>query len=417
MAFVAPERVDDVLAVAERWEIDARVVGKVTSGTSLRIHHDGELVAEVPAASLTEAAPRYNRPLSQPDWLEAAWADRLDHAEVPDVAEVLLTLLDDPSIASAEWAYQQYDHMLFLNTVVGPGEDGTLLRLKGTDKGLAVSTDGNGRLCLLDPFRGGERLVYEAALNVAVTGAQPMAVVDNLNFGNPEKPEVMWQFRQCIEGISAACEHLGVPVVGGNVSFYNETDGIDIHPTPVVGLLGKAEPMPLDPPRMTAAIDGMELWLFGPDLIDLAGSSFESVIHGHLGGRPLAADPNAASAVIQLAIVLAGSGMVPVLHDVSDGGIAVAVAEVCIRSGIGAELEVSDWRRLFSEAPHRMIAGALPADAERIRSLAGEAGVPVTKLGGFGGESIGVRTPGRQHTVELTAAASAYLDAIPRRMG
>jgi phosphoribosylformylglycinamidine synthase subunit PurL len=417
MAFVSPEQVDAVLAVAERWEIDARVVGKVTNGDTLRIRHDGELVAEIPAASLTEAAPRYDRPLSQPEWLREMWDNALDHKEAPDVSRTILSLLDDPSIASAEWAYQQYDHMLFLNTVVGPGGDGTLLRLKGTDKGLAVSTDGNGRLCLLDPLRGGERLVYEAALNVAVTGAKPMALVDNLNFGNPEKPEVMWQFRQCIEGISSACEHLGVPVVGGNVSFYNETDGIDIHPTPVVGLLGKAEPMPLTPPRIDAATDDMELWLFGPDVIDLAGSSFEWVVHGHLGGRPCAADPSAASAVLDLAIRLAGSGMAPVLHDISDGGLAVCVAEVCIRSDIGAELEVPDWRTLFSEAPHRMIAAAFPADAQRIVSLAEEAGVPATRLGRFGGEKIVVRTPEGEHEVDLSTAASTYLDAIPRRMG
>ncbi len=417
MAFVAPEQVEAVLSVAERWEIDARVVGKVTSGDILRIRHDGELVAEVPAASLTESAPRYDRPISQPEWLEETWNNVLDHSEAPDVALTILRLLDDPSIASAEWAYQQYDHMLFLNTVVGPGGDGTLLRLKGTDKGLAVSTDGNGRLCLLDPFRGGERLVYEAALNVAVTGANPMALVDNLNFGNPEKPEVMWQFRQCIEGISAACEHLGVPVVGGNVSFYNETDGIDIHPTPVVGLLGKAEPIPLRPPRIDAATDDMELWLFGPDVIDLAGSSFEWVLHGHLGGRPTAADPSVASAVLDLAIRLAGSGMTPVLHDISDGGLAVAVAEVCIRSGVGAELEVSDWRDLFSEAPHRMIAGVLPANAESIQSLAQDAGVTATKLGTFGGEHIEIRTPDGEHVVALATATSTYHDAIPRRMG
>ncbi|MEX2655055.1 MAG: phosphoribosylformylglycinamidine synthase subunit PurL, partial [Acidimicrobiia bacterium] len=221
MAFVDPGKVDAVLAVADKWEIDARVVGTVTSGDTLRIRHGGELVAEVPAASLSEAAPRYDRPMAEPGWLADLWADTLPHANPPDVASALLALLDDPSIASAEWAYQQYDHMLFLDTVVGPGSDGSLLRVKGTDKGLAVSTDGNGRLCYLDPYRGGERLVYEAALNVAVVGAKPMAVVDNLNFGNPEKPEVMWQFRQSIEGISAACERLGIPVVGGNVSFYN----------------------------------------------------------------------------------------------------------------------------------------------------------------------------------------------------
>jgi phosphoribosylformylglycinamidine synthase len=205
---------------------------------------------------------------------------------VADVAESLLALLADPGIGSSAWVHDQYDHMLFLSTVVGPGSDGSLLRIKGTEKALAVSTDGNGRLCYLDPKVGSARIVYEAALNVAVTGARPLALVDNLNFGNPEKPEVMWQFRESVEGMSSACETLGIPVVGGNVSFYNETDGIDIHPTPVVGLLGLADPMPADPPRMSRAVEGMDVWEVGPAASgNLAGSAVQRLL-GELGGSP-----------------------------------------------------------------------------------------------------------------------------------
>lgn len=413
MAFVEPSRVDDVLAIASKWEIDARVVGTVTGGDTLRIRYQGELVAEVPAASLSEAAPRYDRPATEPAWLQSRWADTLDHSEVPDLGSILLALLDDPSIASAAWAFQQYDHMLFLDTVVGPGNDGSLLRLKGTDKGLAVSTDGNGRLCFLDPFRGGERLVYEAALNVAVVGAEPMAVVDNLNFGNPEKPEVMWQFRQSIEGISAACEHLGVPVVGGNVSFYNETDGVDIHPTPVIGLLGMAEPMPERPPRLDAATSGMEAWMLGPPAIDFAGSSFERVIHGHLGGRPMRADPDLGTAVIALARRLATGGTAA-LHDISDGGLAVALAEICIRSEVGAEISIDDWRLAFSEAPHLVLAAVEPGS--EVGSLAAADGVPAVRLGTFGGDRIILKTPDGTCDIALSDAADAYTDSIPRRL-
>ena len=416
MAFVEPSKVDDVLAVAEKWEIEASVVGSVTAGNTLRVRHDGAVVAEVPAASLSEAAPRYDRPMREPASLQASWHDTLDHSSPPDLAEALLALLDDPAIASPEWIYDQYDHMLFLNTVVRPGADGSLLRLKGTDKGLAVSTDGNGRLCRLDPFRGSERLVYEAALNVAVLGARPLALVDNLNFGNPEKPEVMWQFRQSIEGISAACEHLGIPVVGGNVSFYNETDGVDIHPTPVVGLLGKAEPMPAHPPRLDAGAEGMELWLFGPDAPDLAGSSFERVVHDHLGGRPVAADPRMGSAILELAVRLAGSGRTPVLHDLSDGGLAVGAAEICIRSGVGAEIAVDDWRQLFSEAPHRMIAAVDPADGDAVAAFAAAEGVPSRRIGRLRGDTIEFRTGEAAARVSLPAASRVYDQAIPRRM-
>jgi phosphoribosylformylglycinamidine synthase subunit PurL len=416
MAFVEPSKVDEVLAVADKWEIDGRVVGTVTAGDTLRIRHNGELVAEVPAASLSEAAPRYDRPMTEPPWLAKVWAHTLDHAGAPDLADTMLALLDDPSIGSAEWAYHQYDHMLFLNTAIGPGNDGSLLRVRGTDKGLAVSTDGNGRLCYLDPFRGGERLVYEAALNVAITGARPMAVVDNLNFGNPEKPEVMWQFRQCIEGISAACEHLGIPVVGGNVSFYNETDGIDIHPTPVVGLLGMADPMPVTPPRLDAGADGQELWMFGPESIDLAASAFERVVHSHLGGRPAAAIPEMASAVISLAARLATDELAPVLHDISDGGIAVAISEICLRSQVGADVRVEDWRLLFSEAPHRFVAAVAADDVPEVSRLASGGGVPARRIGTLGGDRIVLGTADQTGELALSEARDAYLGAIPRRI-
>lgn len=416
MAFVEPSRVDDVLAVATKWEIDARVVGVVTPGATLRIRHDGELVAEVPAASLSEAAPRYDRPLAEPDWLADRWADTLDHESPPDLGAALLALLDDPALASAEWAFQQYDHMLFLNTTVGPGDDGSLLRVRGTDKGLAVSTDGNGRLCHLDPYRGGERLVYEAALNVAVVGARPLAVVDNLNYGNPEKPEVMWQFRQSIEGISAACEHLGVPVVGGNVSFYNETDGIDIHPTPVIGLLGLADPMPSVPPRLGSAAEGMELWLVGSQGVDLAASSYERVMWNHHGGRPMAADPKMGHAVIRAAIHLAGSGLAPVLHDISDGGLAVAVAEICIQSDVGATVAVDDWRLLFSEAPHLFLAALDASRVEDLRATTTEFEVPAVRLGTVGGDHIRLETAAGTAVIRLDEASAAYRDAIPRRL-
>jgi phosphoribosylformylglycinamidine synthase len=353
MAFVMPDLVDEVMAVARRWEIDASLIGEVNAGDTLTIRHDGKLVAQVPAGSLTEDAPLYHRPMTRPDWLDDLWERDFEPGPVNTI-ETLLGLLGDPGIGSSAWAHEQYDHMLFLNTVIGPGGDGALIRIRGTSKGLAVSTDGNGRLCLLDPRRGAARLVYEAALNVAVTGAAPLALVDNLNFGNPEKPEVMWQFRETVEGISEACEALGIPVVGGNVSFYNETDGIDIHPTPVLGLLGLADPMPSMPPRLDRARPGMEIWVIGPEPAgDFAGSALQH-LSGAIGGRPRAADPEVARQLIETTTELAHR--LPVLHDVSDGGLAVAIAEICIASGVGASVEVDDVVSLFAEDPHRVVA-------------------------------------------------------------
>jgi phosphoribosylformylglycinamidine synthase len=400
MAFVRPDLVDEVLAVADKWEVDSAVIGEVRSGRTLTIRHDGDVVAEVPAASLADDAPVYDRPAARPDWLDEVQARTFDYP-MPDTASALLELLSDPAIGSSAWVYEQYDHMLFLNTIVGPGSDGSLLRIKGTDMALAVSTDGNGRLCYLDPNVGSQLLVYEAALNVAVTGARPKALVDNLNFGNPEKPEVMWQFQHAVEGISEACETLGIPVVGGNVSFYNETDGVDIHPTPVVGLLGIADPMPVRPPRLGRAAAGMEIWEIGPPATgNLAGSALQRLA-GELGGRPTAPDPDIAIRVIDLAVELAHEA--PVLHDISDGGVAVALAEICIASGVGGEAATA---HPFSEDPHRFLAVIgggqveLPADLAR-------------KIGEIGGDEIVINGG----AVDLSDAADAWRRAIPRALG
>jgi len=404
MAFVAPGRVEEVLAVADKWEIESAVVGVVREGNTLTIRHDGEIVAEVPAASLADAAPLYDRPLARPDWM-----DQLEEMPVrsieDDPAEVLLRLLDDPAVGATNWIHEQYDHMLFLNTIVGPGSDGSLIRIRGTEKGMAVSTDGNGRLCQLDPHGGSARLVFEAALNVAMTGARPMAVVDNLNFGNPEKPAVMWQFRESVEGISEACETLGIPVVGGNVSFYNETDGVDIHPTPVVGLLGLADPMPVAPPRLSLAEADMEIWEVGPaPTPNLAGSTAQRVLHGEMGGRPTSPDAVVAKQVISIAAELAHR--VPVLHDVSDGGRAVAVAEICIASGVGAALTDSEPEVLFSEDPHRFIAVFEPGSVELAPDMS-------RKLGTIGGSTL---TFGSSPPIALADLTDTHREAIPRRM-
>ena len=399
MAFVSPDMVDEVLAVADKWEIDSAVVGEVRAGAMLTIRHEGEVVAEVPAASLADDAPLYDRPSARPDWLDEVQARTFDGSSL-EVDATLLDLLSDPAVGSSAWIHEQYDHMLFLNTVLGPGSDGALLRIKGTDKALSVSTDGNGRLCYLDPRVGSQRLVYEAALNVAVTGARPKALVDNLNFGNPEKPGVMWQFQQSVEGISEACEALGIPVVGGNVSFYNETDGVDIHPTPVVGLLGLADPMPVNPPRLSRAAAGMEVWEIGPVATDnLAGSSAQRMT-GELGGRPTAPDPWVAKQVIDLAVDLAQRA--PVLHDISDGGLAVALAEICIASNVGA---IVVTEHPFSEDPHRFLAVIEPGSLDLSHGLG-------RRVGEIGGADVVVNGA----TVTVAEAADRWLHALERAL-
>ena len=400
MAFVAPDKIDEVLAIASKWEIDSALIGEVKPGNTLTIRHDGEIVAEIPAASLADEAPLYDRPTKRPDWIDDCWSTSFELTSL-DIGATLLSLLGDPAIGSSAWVHEQYDHMLFLNTVVGPGSDGSLLRIKGTDKALSVSTDGNGRLCYLDPRRGSERLVYEAALNVAVTGANPLAVVDNLNFGNPEKPEVMWQFTESVEGLSTACEELGIPVVGGNVSFYNETDGVDINPTPVVGLLGLADPMPTSPPRLDRAADSMEIWEIGPPPTDnLAGSAAQRIQGSDLTGRPTAPDADIARRVNDLAVEMAH--VAPVLHDVSDGGVAVSISEICISSGIGARLTIDDPILLFSEDPHRFVAVLDPGSFQMPPDLA-------RMVGTIGGQEISF---GTEATIQLGEATDSWTNAI-----
>ncbi|MCZ6455695.1 MAG: phosphoribosylformylglycinamidine synthase subunit PurL [Actinobacteria bacterium] len=404
MAFVSPGNLNRVLAVADKWEIETAVVGEVKPGPNLTIRHNGRVVAEVPAASLANDAPLLDRPSARPGWLDDVWSAQTSVNDVEPV-DLLLKLLDDPAIGSSAWIHEQYDHMLFLSTVIGPGSDGSLLRMKGTDKALAVSTDGNGRLCYLDPRRGAARLVYEAALNVAVAGARPLAVVDNLNFGNPEKPEVMWQLIETVEGISGACEALGIPVVGGNVSFYNETDGVDIHPTPVVGLLGLADPMPSSPPRWSQAKEGMEIWEVGPEPTDnLAGSAAQRVAGEALGGRPTAPSPERARRVVTLAADLAH--LVPVLHDISDGGLAVAVAEICIASGVGARINNAEPAAMFSEDPHRFVVVMESGTADLPADLA-------TRVGIIGGDSLSLGSG----TLDLSIITNAWRQALPSALG
>lgn len=410
LAFVEPANVDKVLAIADRWEIDSRVIGTVTPTNLLRVYHNGEKVVEIPAASLTEDAPKLHREIAQPEYQQDLWDANPVAGDRPTIDETLVALLDDPAIADASQVYEQYDHMLFLNTLVGPGNDGSLLRIKGTDKALAGTVDGNGRRCYLDPRRASERLVYESALNVAVTGARPMAVVDNLNFGNPEQPEVMWQFTESVEGISVACEALGLPVVGGNVSFYNEGGGSNIHPTPVVGLLGLADPVPRHPPRLDQASDGMEIWVLGDlDTIDLAGSAVQRILWQELSGRPSAADADLGKRLTEAAATLAH--MVPVLHDVGRGGLATALSEIAIKSGVGVSVDEDRWDQLFGEAPHRLVVVA-PTGGP-IETVAAGLSIDARRIGTVGGDRVDI---GGSNT-DLSTATQVWRSAIRRRMG
>jgi phosphoribosylformylglycinamidine synthase len=404
LAIVTPDKVEDVLAVAARWEIEATTIGTVTQGPELRVYSGGDLVAEVPAASLADDAPKYDRPAHKPDYVESAWEATPALLTEINVPAALRLLLDDPAIGDRSWISSQYDHMLFLNTVIEPGHDASLLRIKGTAKALAVSTDGDSLRTYLDPRRGAARIVFESALNVAVTGARPYALVDNLNFGNPEMPGVMWQFTEAVQGMAWACEELDVPVVGGNVSFYNQTDGVDIYPSPVVGMLGFCDPMPNRPPRLDRASEGMGIWVVGQAVQgDFAASAYDRIVNENLGGRPVDVDGDTARRVVAAAATLAYE--VPVLHDISLGGLGVALAEIAFASGVGFQLEGVSGRDLFDETPLRFIAVADGADLD-IR-------VPHTRIGTVTGDQLDF---GEAGSMPLAEAKTIWEEALPRRM-
>ena len=418
LAIVRPDDLEAVLDVCREWEVRASVVGRVTEGRRLRIleRPGGEVLADVPAASLHEDAPLYDRPLRAPADRERRAAD--DPGLLPPPADCgadLLAMLGD-----AAWVWSQYDHQLFLNTVEGPGGDAAVLRLKApghpwTGRALAVTTDSNSRWCGLDPKRGTALVVAEAVLNVACAGARPMAVVNCLNFGNPEHPEVMWQLSEAIDGMAGVCQALDAPVVGGNVSLYNESGGRDIEPTPVIGLLGLIERLERRPPGV-ALVEGGELVLLGPaGASDLAGSRWAWAAHGHVGGRLPDLDVAGHAAVCELVRGLVADGLPAGVHDVADGGLGLALAEMAVRSGIGFAVSgIGTHAELFSEAPSRVVVCVGGDRAAEVTSRAETAGVAVTRLGAAGGDGLVVEG---LVDVSLTDATTAWRRAIPAALG
>jgi len=327
-------------------------------------------------------------------------------------------------LVDTRWVSSQYDHQLFLNTVEGPGGDAAVLRLKapgiaGTGRGLAVTTDSNSRWCGLDPRAGTSLVVAEGVLNQACAGARPLAVVNCLNFGNPEHAEVMWQLSEAIDGMGDACLAFGVPVVGGNVSLYNASAGGDIEPTPVVGLLGCVDRLDRRPPGVTL-VEGAELLLLGPPdgagaAANLAGSRWAFEAHGHTGGVLPTLDTAAHLAVCALVRDLVVGGLLAGVHDVADGGLGLALAEMAVRSGVGVRAHgVDDHAALFSEAPSRVVACVEAGRVAEVTTLAGQAGVAVTSLGQAGGNRIVVDG---LVDLSLAQAVAGYRDTLPTAMG
>jgi phosphoribosylformylglycinamidine synthase len=329
----------------------------------------------------------------------AAGEDVLALPPPRDLALALLAVLGSPSIADKRWVYRQYDSTVRTNTLVGPGSDAAVVRVKGTRKALAMSLDGNGRYCWLDPFEGARLAVAEACRNVAAAGAQPIGATNCLNFGNPEKPEVMGQLVRAIAGMGEACRALGVPITGGNVSLYNETDGRPIHPTPVIGVVGLLEDASKVLVRWFQE-EGDGVYLLGVTRDDLGGSELVKVVHGRAAGRPPRLDLEAEKRLHALTAEAASRGLLRSAHDVSEGGLAVALAEACFRGhepGLGGRLDLPPGLRddvlLFSETPSRMV--VTTHQEAGLQDLARRHGVPATRLGAVGGDRLTLLGGGR----------------------
>ena len=426
LAIVTPESWPAVSGICDRWEVRATVIGAVTEpqpegGGRLRIRDgaDGPVLADVPAASLSDDAPLYDRPRAAP---------RRHTAPPPspphDGAGDLLAM-----VCSPRWVYRQYDHQLFLNTVAGPGADAALLRLAGpglprSARGVALTTDSNPRACALDPRAGTMLVVAEGVANLACVGATPVAVVNCLNFGNPEHPEVMWQLSECIDGMAEACRALSLPVIGGNVSLYNESAGSDIDPTPVIGLLGLLDSVRARPPGL-AWEDGDALVLVGtragPDgTFPLEGSRWAVERQGHHSGAVRAPDLPAHRRVCAFVAGLvarhvSGGTAEPALHavhDVSSGGLALALAEMAAAAGRGGQVDVEDAAELFAEVPSRFVVATPHPDLLTV--LATDAGIPCAVLGRAGGDRLQL---GQLVDIGVDALVAAYEGALPSALG
>ncbi|KPC62859.1 phosphoribosylformylglycinamidine synthase subunit PurL [Streptomyces chattanoogensis] len=417
-AIVEPGKVDRFLEICEKWDVIATVIGEVTDGSQLEIFWHGEQIVDVPPRSVAHEGPTYHRPYARPDWQDALQADDANKLARPANAEELraqiLQLVGSPNQASKAWITDQYDRFVQGNTVLAQPEDSGMVRIdEDSDLGVAVATDGNGRYTKLDPYAGAQLALAEAYRNVAASGAKPLAVSDCLNFGSPEDPAVMWQFAEATRGLADACQTLGTPVTGGNVSLYNQTGEVAIHPTPVVAVLGVIDDVNRRTP-IAFADEGQLLYLLGDTREELGGSAWSQVVHDHLGGLPPKVDLERERLLAEILISASRDGMVDAAHDLSDGGLIQALVESCLRGGKGARLVVPDaldpFVFLFSESAGRAIVAVPRSEELRFTDMCGARGLPATRIGVIDGAEIDVQG---QFSIPLSELKDAHEGTIP----
>ena len=417
----------DVAAILEKWDLTAAVIGHVIEEPVYRVTEGARVVAEFPGSRLVSDCPMYTPAASEADAVRRARETDVSaitpRAEESDPAWTLLELMASPTIASKAWAFGQYDSTVRTSTVIGPGGDAAVLRIRGSNKAIAVKTDGNGRYVYLDPREGGRIAVAEAARNVACTGARPMAITNCLNFGNPRKPEVYYQLREAIAGIGEACSALGTPVTGGNVSLYNESPTGAVFPTPVIGMVGLI-PTVEHITRSGFTRPGLAIVLLGEPRDEIGGSEYLARIHGMTAGAPPACDLAAEAALIDCLLALIAGGHVSSAHDCSDGGLAVALAECCVADPletVGASVDLSAWGELpltsllFGETQGRVVIST--ADPERAVAESRRRGVPAFHIGTVeDSRNLSIRVASTKLEVSLRDLGRAYHEAIPSIM-
>ncbi|NUW32287.1 phosphoribosylformylglycinamidine synthase subunit PurL [Nonomuraea sp. SMC257] len=443
MAVVRPEDIPAFMAICEKWDVPATVIGEVTDTGRLVMTWDGEVIVDIPPGTAADEGPVYERPYQEPAGQAALNADTPDRLERPaDLRATLLRLLGSPNLAGKEWVTSQYDRYVRSNTVLAQPADAGMLRIsevmapvrrssageseanegrsgrthehaEPTTRGIALATDGNGRYAKLDPYAGAQLALAEAYRNVAVTGAKPLAVTNCLNFGSPEDPEVMWQFAEATRGLADACRTLGVPVTGGNVSFYNQTGSAAIHPTPVVGVLGVIDDVARRVPSGFTG-EGLRVALLGDTREEFGGSEWAHVVHGHLGGLPPQADLAAEQALATVLVEAARHGLLEGSHDLSDGGLAIALAEACLARGVGATVTLNDdpFIGLFSESAARALVTVRPEAFEDFAALCAEHEVPCYGLGVTGGDALVVEGVLEVPVSELRETHTGTLPAL-----
>ena len=415
-----PQSQRRVREVFEKWDLDASIVGRVTDTGRVRVSFKGKQVADVPAQALVDDAPRYRRPSARPSWQDdVASLATSALADISDGTKALLALSTSLNLCSREDVYTEYDHMVRSNTVVRPGSDAAVIRLKGTRFALALTVDCNARYCWLDPAEGARLAVAEAARNLACSGAVPIGTTDCLNFGNPEKPEVMWQFEQAIDGIADACRALEAPIVGGNVSFYNETEGKGIHPTPTIAMVGFLEDVKGAVTQWFKK-EGDQVFLLGDAAGSLSGSEYLALLHGREAGRPHPVDLGREKGLHDLLRGARDAGLILSAHDCAEGGLAFALLECCITSpvaAIGADLALESSGRLdellFGEAPTRVVVSAPLEARARLEQMANAASVPIRLLGRVGGDRLSITAGGgRVIDCEIAPARATWRAAL-----